>query len=190
MATATLVRDFKTAQNGVSVLAQAELATFWASLDTSNAAATSAALKIFMPELLHHYGDMGAAVAADFYNTLRADSKARKVYRAVLSTELPVEQIQVSTNAVLKPLWGIADPKQALSNLNGVTDRLVKAPARDTIAFNVSRDPAKPKFSRVTSGSSCPFCVMLAGRGAVYGNEKSAGAAYHDHCNCVAVPEW
>lgn len=43
-------------------------------------------------------------------------------------------------------------------------------------------------YRRVTSGKPCPFCAMLASRGAVYGSEASAGFLAHDGCNCHPEP--
>ena len=61
-----------------------------------------------------------------------------------------------------------------------------------TILKNVSRDKNKGvKFARVTSGrNTCAFCLMLAGRGAVYDSRKSAGEFdhWHRHCTCKVVP--
>lgn len=61
-----------------------------------------------------------------------------------------------------------------------------------TILKNAARDKRKGvKFARVTSGrNTCAFCLMLAGRGAVYESRKSAGEFdhWHRHCTCKVVP--
>ena len=47
------------------------------------------------------------------------------------------------------------------------------------------------RFARVTAGGeTCPFCLMLAGRGAVYHSLKTAGELRHFHrgCRCKVVP--
>ena len=49
------------------------------------------------------------------------------------------------------------------------------------------------RFARVTSGrNTCAFCLMLAGRGAVYHSRKSAGEMnrFHRHCSCKVVPSY
>ncbi len=68
-------------------------------------------------------------------------------------------------------------------------DRWVKIPGRATIAENCKRDPKKPRYALVPQGKTCAFCTMLAGRGFVYKSEKTAHTM-HDHCDCVACPEW
>ena len=47
------------------------------------------------------------------------------------------------------------------------------------------------RFARVPTGAeTCPFCLMLAGRGAVYHTRKTAGEFRHFHrrCDCKVVP--
>lgn len=59
---------------------------------------------------------------------------------------------------------------------------------RDTILNTARRDPRALGWARVTDGSPCAFCAMLASRGAVYQSESTAGDAYHDRCGCFAAP--
>ncbi len=52
---------------------------------------------------------------------------------------------------------------------------------------------SRVRFARVPAGGeTCPFCLMLASRGAVYYSEETAGANshYHAHCRCQIVPSW
>jgi len=44
-------------------------------------------------------------------------------------------------------------------------------------------------FRRVTSGSPCAFCSMLASRGAVY-SRRGADFQAHDGCSCSPEPVW
>lgn len=61
-----------------------------------------------------------------------------------------------------------------------------------TILRNAKRDRGRGvRFARVTSGrNTCSFCLMLAGRGAVYWSRETAGAFnhWHTHCSCKIVP--
>lgn len=74
--------------------------------------------------------------------------------------------------------------------------RHISYSTRATIARNAEHDPAKPRYARVPQGTfTCAFCVMLASRGWVYPSEETArtakgGGAYHNHCDCMIVPEW
>jgi hypothetical protein len=193
MATGAQVRQYRQAQKDVVELAERELRQFFASLNPENPLAAVKALELLLPELIRQYGEIGATVAADFYDELRAGSVAKKTFKAVLSDPIPVEQIRVSTKWAVGPLFQKdTDAEAALSNLIDVTDRLVKQQGRNTIHDNTLRDPSKARYARVPTGSeTCTFCLMLASRGAEY---KSAEAAaknkYHGKCDCQPVPVW
>lgn len=191
MATAEAVTEYRSAQRGLVVLAQADLLTFWATLDPSNAIATRAALEVFMPVLINQYGDLAATVAVNFFDDVREAANLKRAYRAVLSEPVPTEAIQANVRYNLSPLFGKSDPEQALLNLNLVTDKQVKASGRNTIELNVERDPAQARFARVPTGAkTCKFCLMLASRGAIYLSQKTAHDGYHGDCDCQAVPVW
>lgn len=63
--------------------------------------------------------------------------------------------------------------------------------ANETTSFNVGRDARRgARFARVPMGAhACQFCLMLASRGFVYHNAKTAGefAHYHSDCRCKVV---
>jgi hypothetical protein len=58
---------------------------------------------------------------------------------------------------------------------------------RETILETIAADRQARGWRRVTSGSACEFCSMLARRGAVYGAESVSFHA-HDACGCSAEP--
>ena len=64
----------------------------------------------------------------------------------------------------------------------------------ETIIRNVGCDRNKgARFARVPTGfETCTFCLMLAGRGAVYHTRETAGAFSHFHrgCDCKVVPSF
>jgi len=71
----------------------------------------------------------------------------------------------------------------------------VKSAAGGTVFANGRRDSKPTRFARVPRGSKsyphgCPFCQMLASRGFVYRNAKTAGEMNHFHadCQCMVVP--
>jgi hypothetical protein len=194
MATATAVEEFRGAIKDVVALSERELRLFLLSLDFENVVATTNALEIFMPALVTEFGEIGAAVAVDFYDELRESSGATKPYKAQMA-ELPEQKaIQASVRWAVDPLWQAEqEPDRAISRLTEVHDRVVKAAPRNTIFESAQRDVSKALFARVPSGSrTCEFCLMLASRGAVYANAKSAGEArkFHGHCDCQIIPMW
>ena len=62
----------------------------------------------------------------------------------------------------------------------------------ETIMANAKRDRSKGvRFARVPTGrETCTFCIMLAGRGAVYHSRQTAGEFRHFHrgCDCKIAP--
>lgn len=194
MATATMVEELRDTLRDVVTLSERELSAFLLSLDFNDVIATTNALEIFMPALVAEYGEIGAAVAVDFYDELREAGGATKPFKAQMA-ELPEQKaIQASVRWAVGPLFQAEkDPVQVFSNLTEVNDRFVKAAPRNTIFYSGQKDTSKTFFARVPSGSkTCEFCLMLASRGAVYANAKKAGETkkFHGHCDCSIIPMW
>lgn len=109
---------------------------------------------------------------------------------------LPVEQAVTSLTVT-----GPVSVKQGLSRgvaLDAAMDaarvassrsasRLVLQGGRDVIVGTMRREGVG--WARVTSGSPCRFCAMLASRGAVYGADSARFHA-HDGCHCSAQPDY
>lgn len=190
------------AQNDVVTLALREIRSFWRGLDFDDPVKAVLALEEFLPIVVQAYGELGATAAADFYEELREVSPAaNKTYSAMLADPPNVEQIRKSAKWSAGPLFKQVaeghlfipdpDPEKALGRVIDITDRLIKKQARDTVTLNVERDPARARYARVPTGpSTCAFCMMLAGRGAVYSQESAAHKDYHGHCDCVPTPVW
>lgn len=70
------------------------------------------------------------------------------------------------------------------SQLQGAATRLVLEGDRETTMRTFTDNDAIEGWRRVGgSGSPCPFCLMLIGRGAVYSKESSRFQS-HDRCSC------
>ncbi|HET8627743.1 MAG TPA: hypothetical protein VFL91_10005 [Thermomicrobiales bacterium] len=192
MATAAEVAAYAATQDDVVALAHADLVAWWSELDTSDGRAAAAALESFMADLVAAYGSVAAALGADFYDELREQAGAPRRFRAEVADPVPARQVEAAARWATGPLFGGDGPNAALNHAAGAVQRLVQQPGRETIALNVSRDPARPGWARVPRGKGCPWCRMLAGRGAVYSSAKAAGEmnSYHDHCKCTATPVW
>lgn len=71
--------------------------------------------------------------------------------------------------------------------LVGSLERHVMDVGRTTVALNSRADPRASGWRRMAQADACGFCQLLSGR--VYGGDHADFSA-HDHCRCVAVPEW
>lgn len=72
--------------------------------------------------------------------------------------------------------------------LAGTATGLVLGGGRQTLMGALQADPAARGWQRVTDGSPCAFCRMIAGRGIVFKGEGSADFQAHGHCGCSAEP--
>ena len=140
--------------------------------------------------------DVAASLAAEFYDGLRERMIGEK-YGAVLAPDYSDEAIDQFVRWAVQPLVD-----EGVDGVQYVVDRLderigyeVKRSAGNTVFRNGERDHRKVRFARVPRGSKsyphgCPFCQMLASRGFVYRNAKTAGEMNHFHadCQCMVVP--
>lgn len=83
-------------------------------------------------------------------------------------------------------LSGVEDAARRVmtQQATGAARRLILAGARESVAATVAEATQIRGYRRVTSGSPCAFCAMLASRGGVYKSEATAGRdqQWHDHC--------
>lgn len=160
-----------------------DLAALWRQVGTAVQAET--ALRDILPGLIETYGIAAATVAADWYDDQRDKVGARRRFFAV-----PAEIPEVGAQALVG--WALTEAKD-LDGLQGLiaggTQRRIVNFSRLTVSRSSIADPSARGWRRVGDGSSCSFCSMLLGRGAVY-TEASADFAAHDHCGCSAEPAW
>lgn len=177
-------------QRRVVSLAVSTLNQFWSGLGTSDPVAVRDALLEFVPALTDRYGDIAATVAADWYEEMREAAGFAGGLTPEMSRTVRREVVQ---NSVRYAAGGLFEdtPEKTLRIVSGAVDRYVKSPARRTIRINAERDGAR--YARVPTGSeTCAFCLMVAGRGFVYGGKETAGMfdKYHNECDCQVVPDW
>lgn len=191
MPTRSDVERLRVANAEVSRLVRADIEDFWSSLNLSRFGAARQALIEYMPVLVQQYGDLGASVAAEWYDEMRSESLSQSLrFRALPAAAPPAEQVVESTKWAIRDL---ASPT-AKGALLGVADRLVKQPGRDTITQNAARE--RVQWARVPSGrETCAFCLLVASRGFAYTSEQTAsktesGNKYHADCDCVPTPSW
>ena len=174
----------------VTTLAQADLERLWAMLVDLPPEQVRDALMDLLPAVGDEYGAAAAALAADWYDEAREEAEVRGAFRAEPSP--PVEPVRWQSLS----RWGVGplfaetpDYSGALQLVQGGLQRTVANQHRLTVVDNSIRDPQAAGWRRVGVGGSCPFCLMLIARGAVY-TDASVTFRTHDHCNCAASPTW
>lgn len=171
--------------SGLAVLANRDLARLWQEVGT--AVEAKQALADVLPHLVDVYGTAAAALAADWYDELRAKRGVPGRFGAT-----PAEIGNTGTDALAGvaagPLFSAKpDWSSALVLAQGGLQRRIANQARSTVMLSSVRDPRAHGWRRVGDGSTCDFCSMLLGRGAVY-TEATADFPAHDHCGCGAEP--
>lgn len=186
------VDAFRAATLNVSTRAQQDVARLLRSLDLgASAEVIRDSLVAYLPEIVEVYGEVTAALAADYFADLRDAAGAPGYFDPELAEPASRAQVTASTRWAAGPLFtpDAVDEVALLGRLQKVADRLTKQPGRETFANALANDPAKPRYARIPSGAeTCVFCAMLASRGAVYLSEESAGGGahdFHDHCDCA-----
>ncbi len=185
------VERFADANRDIRTLVLAELQRLWRGLDTLDANATRDVLLEAVPLLVAAYGEVAATVAADFYDEVRDAARVAGRFTVSPVAALDVEALVGQIRWSVSPLYsGSPDPGAALGRLEQKVDEFTLQHGRDTIAANVARDPAGPRWARVPVGKTCAFCTVLASRGASYRSEESARGArkYHGDCDCTPTP--
>lgn len=191
MATRGEVEFLRSANRGVVVLATRDLQAFWSALNTDRPEVARDALLRFVPVLVERYGEAAAAVAADWYDDLRAAAGARGAYRARIADADPVASTKATRYAAGHLFTGA--PNGTLDYLMVAISKLVLQPSRDTLVRAAGGDPGRPRWARVPSGAeTCAFCLVMASRGFVYRTAESAGDRnrWHGKCDCQIVPDW
>jgi hypothetical protein len=190
-------------QANIALDSVGRLTAAWKTLMTPANLDNFATYMTAMTEVIQSGRETSAQVAAAYYDTMRTLYDADGVYDPLVLAEAPDAQIQTSllvTGPVrVKTLLGNGDSlttamAKALLATAGATTRLIADAGRGTIRENVLSDEQAEAWRRITDGHPCGFCAMLAGRGAVYKSETTAGRGahdpYHDHCLCTVAPQF
>lgn len=105
--------------------------------------------------------------------------------RASLTSSLYVTGSVMTRKSIAAGFSPQAARQNALVRVSGALTRHVLSGGRDAVLRSSAADREARGYQRVTGGSPCAFCAVLATRGAVYG-ESSADFQAHDHCSCSA----
>ena len=175
-----------------SSAAEAEVLAWYDAHPDADVAEAREAAREILSGLVQTYDQAGAALAASWYDS-RGKAAGAKLDRAVTSvtyTKGDVDKlVRYQADKLVSGDW---DGFAAMCGEYAANDAMKSV--NRTVLSNARRDSSKGvRFARVTSGlNTCAFCLMLAGRGAVYNSRKSAGEFdhWHRHCTCKVVPSF
>lgn len=159
--------------------------------------------------LIDQYGAASGVVAAGSYDRQRTAAGAPGRFDAEPAPGSPEDQIEASLRWATRGLWETEaeqDPfdvrlAQAERLAEGVAQKLVADQGRATTRQAVDRDREAVAYARAAALGGCAFCKLMASRGAVYKNARTAGrdanekftgtasvVKFHDNCHCTIVP--
>jgi hypothetical protein len=188
--TAADVLAYRGAIDDLSARAVVDLNDVLAFVAGFNPVETRNALIRLLPEVISPYLTASGELAATWYEDLRAEALSGSYMAVPTSGEPSGQKIKATARWAVAPLFGKSD-STVLSLLGGSVQRMIADEGRATIENNTIRDKARVGWARIPQPGCCKFCSMLASRGVVYGNSKSAGGEgrkYHDYDRCVAAP--
>lgn len=150
------------------------------------------AISEFVPQLVRQYGGAAGEISRDLWERIYlADTGIHDAGLAYGDDEDIGRMVDIDTRYELNRSEGMGDAERfaaLVSAFQRATGRSVKNRARHTMRKNAETHGGS--FARVPTGAhTCAFCLMLAGRGFVYGSEEAAGAfdQWHNDCDCVVV---
>lgn len=179
------IDEYGDATRQLSAMARRDLEQVFRSLDPSRPELTRDLLLELLPALVAEYGDLAAALAAEWYESVAPG-------RALAAGAVDAARV---TGAVRFHSGGLWTPSAAdvAGALAVKLDQYIREPGRRTIEQAAARNNVA--WARVPSGrETCSFCLVLASRDATYLTRDSAlksrrtGDAYHGECDCEAVP--
>ncbi len=172
-----------------------DLMLLWPLLDRSEIDAAFPSWSRLVASLVQRDRARVAGLASAYLKAARAESGVPGSALVVAATAITVPQFDASLSTTARSGYLAAlrfyPPEQAANvsavRTAGAMGRLVLNGGRDTVTGSLALDPRGQGWRRVIAPSACDFCVLLAGRGAVYSAETALFSA-HDHCACSAMP--
>ena len=193
-------QQFQASQALLAAILIRDVIGIFAGLGLSNVRASWPPVEAAIAAMIKDRFRLSAVLGQSFYRDQRLAAGAAGSFEASIPP-LPSQARLLGTlqatgpYSLLQDIGGGKPLEQALQNasvrIGGAAAYLALEGARTLVTDAVREDPEALAWMReTTSGHPCAFCAMLASRGAVYKNEKTAGFEAHDHCACVAVPVW
>ena len=141
--------------------------------------------------VVSQYGSVAASLAAEWYEDIRATEGVRGNFRALpQASPYGDDSVEGMVRRAVSPMFTDSpDVAAVMLTVSQNAGKYVLGASRETIRRNSFIDPGGTGFQRIARPGSCDFCIMLAGRGAVY-KKETAFFASHGDCNCAAVPSW
>lgn len=184
----SLLDDLSTEVGRLSLTAKTQVATILdqviAAWDgTAPADLRNAVIQVFQT-VMPTYTDLAAALASDFYDTVRQLQNAVGTYRSTVWSGHSVEADEGAIRGILDSVIKDGDTGRFRSDLLNRVDAEIRKSANRCVDYNSKRDPARPSWALVPSNAeTCGFCLSIAAFGFRYDQPVHG----HGNCDCRAV---
>lgn len=176
-------------QEAIRQLVLRDLENFWSYVDLSKPERARNALLQYVPLLVRQHGESASAIAAEWYDEVRAAQGVAGAFRALMVESPYLDAVDGAVRRAAASLFVEGHADDALTSLSAAIPKYTLAAGRRTISYSTEQDPRAQGWQRVVRAGACGFCRMLAGRGAVY-KQSTVHFASHGSCNCAAAPSW
>lgn len=191
-----LTEGHRLAQANLRKLAVTQLAALWGLLEPDRLDESTPGWITANTALVGALRRQSAVLAGGYLQLFREAETGDGDVTQMLA-DVPPESVSTSLAVTgpiaVKTLIGRGVPRPAAYNkafafMSGAATRHILDGGRQTLIDTASADPHALGWSRVTDGSPCAFCALVAGRGPVFHAESSADFEAHDGCGCTAEP--
>jgi hypothetical protein len=193
---AQLTQEYRLGQIRLRAELLSELQVLWGLYDPTDPASFDRFVTAATRLIADRRAD-SARLGAAYYTQFRADEGFGYLLDPATAPGVSAEQVAIAMRATA--LQGVVDATRAGITVPqalrvgfvrgaGAASRLALNGGRETIISNVGRETTRVGWQRITSGSPCYFCAMLASRGPVYRSQRTADFQAHDHCSCTPEP--
>lgn len=138
---------------------------------------------------------LAAAAATDYFAAFRRAEQVRGQVTLIepeapdlglIAGQLRGAGLSGIINARRRGFTPSAAARNGLAKVTGTASNFVLSAARQVVAEAATVDPASSGFRRVTGGDPCPFCEEWSRVTLVDPDAFES----HDHCSCVAEPQF
>lgn len=170
-------------------------------IDLTNQKTIHDSIQEFLEPILEASTDNAVDLSEEFYNYCRETTYGSKTNLIANNTRSPEATSKFNYYLGYEYQNGKKTFDELVQEIKNRASYEIKRQAGNSMMEFSFQDSAKPRYARVpgyskTYGFGCPFCVMLASRGFVYLNHKTANLQgsrfdhYHSDCRCTVVPSW
>jgi hypothetical protein len=149
--------------------------------------------------LIRAHHKLSTSLAAEYFDAFRGAERVQGSFSPRLADPVNTDKVTsalyvtgrvMTRRAMLAGKSPLEARQVAFVRTAGLVTQEVLRGGRDTIILSTGEDPKALKWARVTNGTPCAFCAMLASRGAVYLGHDTAEFRPHLHCNCQPEPHY